>query len=258
MFSLNYKCNNESLKHHFKELHFITPIENVASILEKGILCHKLAETIKHEDISNPSVQKNRSYKYIPNNSREKYNKKQLILHEYVNLYFNAHNGMMLALKLKKKQLCVLSIDIAVLRKPEAIVSNVNAALNIAQFQSAKKACFSREVMRALKNPFYAYRSQSYSYRTIWKAARQAEALVPKKVASKWIKAIYVPNEKVGEKLSKNLTKDIPIWVHETLFFQKGPLGQLTEAKKDVSIQAQHTAIFGERRASEAKPDFFE
>ena len=35
-----------------KELHYITPIENLPSILEKGILSHKLAGEVPHLSVA--------------------------------------------------------------------------------------------------------------------------------------------------------------------------------------------------------------
>ena len=60
------------------ELHYITPIANVASILEHGIASHNRAEKLQHDSIAMPEIQDKRKSVVVPNG---------LGLHDYVNLY---------------------------------------------------------------------------------------------------------------------------------------------------------------------------
>ena len=69
-----------------RELHYITPIENLPSILEKGILSHKLASKIPHLSVALDVIQERRKNKIIPRGRP---------LHDYVNLYFDARNPML-------------------------------------------------------------------------------------------------------------------------------------------------------------------
>lgn len=71
------------------ELHYITAIANVPSILENGILSHALAQAIPYESIAERGVQDRREAKAVPGGRT---------LHEYANLYFDAHNPMLSAL----------------------------------------------------------------------------------------------------------------------------------------------------------------
>ena len=68
------------------ELHYITPIANLASIMACGLLSHRAAENVPHESIALESAQDKRAGKGIPGG---------LALHEYVNLFFDARNAMM-------------------------------------------------------------------------------------------------------------------------------------------------------------------
>src|SRR5690606_32670158 len=68
------------------ELHFITPIENVSSILEHGIVCNRLAAKFRHHSIALDVVQQRRAEIRIPGGAP---------LHAYANLYFHARNPMM-------------------------------------------------------------------------------------------------------------------------------------------------------------------
>jgi hypothetical protein len=49
-----------------KELHFITPIEHLESILMRGILCHNRARRLPHRSIALQSVQDIRRGKSVP------------------------------------------------------------------------------------------------------------------------------------------------------------------------------------------------
>ena len=60
-----------------KELHYITTIRNVPSILSKGILSHKLAKKINHNSVAMEVIQERRKNKIVPGGRP---------LHEYVNL----------------------------------------------------------------------------------------------------------------------------------------------------------------------------
>jgi hypothetical protein len=49
-----------------KELHFISPIENLASILEYEILCHNGAKELHHQSVAMNEIQERRRDKRIP------------------------------------------------------------------------------------------------------------------------------------------------------------------------------------------------
>jgi len=69
------------------ELYCIVPISNVASILREGILSHNEARRVHHRSIAEQGVQERRQNKKIPGTTKH--------LHDYANLYFDAHNPML-------------------------------------------------------------------------------------------------------------------------------------------------------------------
>lgn len=73
-------------RHEVAELHYITPIENLDSILGRGILSHNRAARLEHRSVALESVQDIRRGKSVPGGST---------LHSYANLYFHARNPMM-------------------------------------------------------------------------------------------------------------------------------------------------------------------
>lgn len=110
------------------ELHYITPIDNVPSILARGLLSHRRVAKLQHRSIAMPELQDKRAKVMIPGGRP---------LHEYVNLYICARNPMMHRRKDHHLDLCVLRIDPAVLDLPGVVVSDSNAASGYARFAPA-------------------------------------------------------------------------------------------------------------------------
>jgi hypothetical protein len=101
------------------ELHYITPMTNVPSILQHGILSHNRAAKLKHDDISMREIQDVRAEKRVPGG---------LALHDYANLYFNARNKMMAKKRPEHDRLCVLRVSTEALNIPGAVLADQNAS----------------------------------------------------------------------------------------------------------------------------------
>ena len=71
-----------------EELHYITPIVNVASILSSGILSHQLAAKVHHTSVAMREVQDIRMNKVVPGTNGRR-------LHDYANVYICARNPML-------------------------------------------------------------------------------------------------------------------------------------------------------------------
>ena len=82
---------NKMNKEDVQELRFITFISNNPSIQSVGILSRNEIKRkgMKFEDISDQGVQERRANKKIPGTAK--------YLHDYANLYFDAHNPMLSA-----------------------------------------------------------------------------------------------------------------------------------------------------------------
>src|SRR4030043_1950598 len=107
------------------ELHYITPIQNVSSIMHHGILCHQKARQLNHASVAMQKVQDIRSRKRVPGG---------LPLHAYVNLYFCARNPMMRKRTHQHLSLCVLQVSVGVLDLPNVVVADGNAASDYTAF----------------------------------------------------------------------------------------------------------------------------
>lgn len=107
------------------ELHYITAMANVPSILQHGILCHTLAEQLVHDSVAMPEIQERRREKQIPGARR---------LHEYASLYFDAHNPMLSKCRERNSEIRVLQVEPEVLDVTGVIISTRNAASAWASF----------------------------------------------------------------------------------------------------------------------------
>lgn len=102
-----------------KELHYITPITNVPSILQRGLLSHRRAAAIQHQSVAMPEIQDRRALVRVPGGRR---------LHEYVNLNFHARNPMLFKRRGQHTSLCVLQVSTDVLDSPGVVITDRNAA----------------------------------------------------------------------------------------------------------------------------------
>jgi hypothetical protein len=108
-----------------RELHYITPIENLPSILEKGILSHKLASKIPHFSVALDVIQERRQNKIIPRGRP---------LHDYVNLYFDARNPMLYRRLDQHAEICILRVNPSVMELPGVVIADHNASSGYARF----------------------------------------------------------------------------------------------------------------------------
>jgi hypothetical protein len=162
-----------------EELHFITSIANLGSILTRGIFSHNGAARIDHRSVAMEDVQDRRRGKSVPSGLR---------LHHYANLYFHARNPMMYSL-LDHDDLIVLRVSEAVLDIPGTVLTDGNAASSGTRFYP------SPEGLENLDSEliFAKYWTDS----NFWpvkekKRARNAEVLVPRLVPSIYIEGCYV------------------------------------------------------------------
>src|SRR5882672_9673668 len=98
-----------------KELHYITAIANVLSILQLGILSHTQADQLDHDSVAMPEIQERRKNKQIPG---------ARTLREYANVYFDAHNAMLSKCRHRNNEICVLRVTPSVLDLPGVIVTD--------------------------------------------------------------------------------------------------------------------------------------
>lgn len=192
------------------ELHYIASIDNLASIMELGLLSHIRVKDIAHSDVSLPEVQAKRAKKQVPGG---------LMLHEYVNLYMNARNPMMYRIvksTTDHKKLCVLRVSVEVLDLNNVVIADGNSASDYIKFQPSPVGLDDLD--------------KSYIFTDSWndpdriekfKRATKicAEVLVPNVVSSDYILGMYVSCEET-KKLIESKVADLDIQILPKMFFQ--------------------------------------
>jgi len=188
------------------ELHYITPIDNVPSILQHGILSNRLASNLPHESVAMAEIQVRRINKKIPGAGD---------LHSYANLYFDAHNPMLSRRREQNDTICILRIDANVLDLPSVIVADRNASTDYVRFSPAagiesldKDKLFAR----------YWTNSQDENERRAHKRLKCAEVLVPNKVEPNYVLGAYVANEKALASF-RRLNTRLTVCIRNDIFF---------------------------------------
>jgi len=162
------------------ELHYITPIDNVPSIVKHGILSNHGCKTHKHLSVAMSEIQDKRARIRVPGGKP---------LHEYVNLYICARNPMLFKRKDVHEDLCVLRVSPDVLDLPDVVVSDSNAVSEYARFASAPKGL----VIVDKELTFAEYWTDPDPIQKFRKAAKKcAEVLVPDRVSPRFLLGAYL------------------------------------------------------------------
>jgi hypothetical protein len=165
------------------ELHYIAPIENLPSIVKHGILSHNRAAEVAHGSVAMEEIQTRRRDKRIPC-ARS--------LHDYANLYFDAHNPMLSRVRERNDTICVLRVGAGVLDLPGVIIADCNASSGYVHFQPVAEglAALSRERVFAR----YWTHPDDPLDEMRHKSQKCAEVLVPDRVDPCYIVGAYVAN----------------------------------------------------------------
>lgn len=194
------------LRDELVELHYITPICNLGSILERGLLSHQRVRHIQHETVAMQEIQDIRAAKRVPGGRP---------LHEYVNLYICARNPMMFKRHVQHQALCVLQVSPRVLDLPGVAIADQNASSSYVRFAPAPDglAFVDRELV-------FAEDWRHADEREYWrrKSAKCAEVLVPEVVPSGFIVGAYVSCSE-GRTQIERQAPDLPTTLNAHMFF---------------------------------------
>jgi len=189
------------------KLYFIAPITNVPSILEHGILSHRQADRLAHESIAMEEVQARRKNKQIPGARR---------LHDYANLYFDAHNPMLSRRREQNATICVLCVSPDVLDLPGVIVADRNAASDWVKFSAVEEGLrqISRERVFA---QYWTHQGDSFEEMN-HKSEKCAEVLVPDRVEARFFVGAYVANQAALAAFNA-INVELPASINSAMFF---------------------------------------
>ncbi len=245
-----------------RELYYITHVENLPSILRRGILSHARVkrEGIAYTPIYDEGIVSWRQSRQVPNGRS---------LWEYANLYFQARNPMLYRVLREKStsEIAVLGVRKDVLRLPGIFVTTGNAArmeteiLGPRGWQQRWK-----EILDGVDIEWWSEADGS-------KRRIMAEVLVPERVSPEMISAIYVADNNVVNQVRQMLQREvpgvnIPVVPEPHMFFEPRRVKVLTPRLKliegdmffsrmqTLTISVNTVGVMGRGLASRAKYQF--
>ena len=189
-----------------EELHYIAPIRNIPSILQHGILCHNEAQKLSHIDISMNEIQERRANKKVPNG---------LNLHDYANLYFDAHNPMLSKRRGQNSDICILRMNTDVLNLDRVVLADQNASADFVRFYDSPSGLQHLD-FQIIFDPYWTS-TDPFEYK-MRKLIKCAEVLVPNRVPPEMIIGAYVCNN-IAEEGLKERGFALPIIIKSSIFF---------------------------------------
>ncbi len=192
-------------------LYYITHIDNIPSILRRGILSHRkvIDEGINYTPIYDKEIIENRKAISTPDGRS---------LWEFANLYFQPRNAMLYRViffsNAGVENIAIIGLRDSILRKKEIYITTGNAASPYSSFIPAK------DVNKYLKNLRERVDKGWWSYEDGSKRELMAECLVPESVPPEYISEIYVAKQEVCDKLHSMVpSRSIPVIPEPELFF---------------------------------------
>ena len=191
-------------------LYYITHVDNVPSIVGKGLLSHTEIERrgVEFTPIYDESIVSRRKDKSTPEGKS---------LWDYANLYFQPRNPMMYRVihEKKKESLAVVAIRRAVMKTSGVIITDGNAANAPTQFSDLAGG------MKVLSANWKTIQNDWWSKDDGSKRRIMAECLVPEQVRPEYIEAVYVPDPETKQRLDRKLdNKKVSVIPEPHMFFQ--------------------------------------
>lgn len=192
------------------ELHYIVSIDNLPSILHRGIYSYNkiTAEGLGHVSVANVDVQVRRERK-VPNTNRT--------VHDHACLYINGRNSMMYTVARSRgaETLAVLGVSTDVLDIHETLIADANAAAGFTRFFASPDglAQLNRDT---IYSKYWTHDDQLEQVRH--KKAMCAEVLVPDVIEPEHIERIHVSC--AASRTRVVAMTDIPVVVTPSMFFE--------------------------------------
>ena len=185
----------------FRELYYITHLENVPSILEHGILSHAEIERRRMNYVrlyDHASVSKRQS-RTVPDGRS---------LWKFANLYFQPRNPMLYRVLREnagqERDVVVLGVKKEVLDLPDVFITTGNAA-------SAKSEIWTHdESLQRLQDILHEVNVEFWAEKRGTKHRIMAEVLVPERVPPEYITTIYVRDHQAQKYAQKYLRAALP------------------------------------------------
>jgi len=240
-------------------LYYITHINNLPSILEKGILCHRKIEEerINFTPIYDAEIVASRKEKIVAEGR---------CLWDFVNLYFQPRNAMLYRVlffsSLNKEDIVIIGLKGSILENENIFITTGNAAspnTEIISSINAKK--YLKSIREKTDKEWWASADGS-------KREMMAECLIPEMVAPENISEIYVSNDKALTEVKRISGERVPIIPEPEMFFLPSRRIYLTETlsliegdmffsrMQTLTISVNTVGVMGKGLASRAKYQF--
>ena len=196
-------------------LYYITHIDNLRSILKRGILSPKSIEAEKGQGMSMTKETDKKDNIKSKSRTVPEICKKNLL--HYANLFFQPRNPMLYRAIFDRgaEKFVVLEVANQILGQPGVVITDGNATNEITRFYvPSKKTKISRQQLTIIKNEWWKECDGS-------KRKIMAECLVPDRVKPEYIRSVIVVDDKTTNQvrgLVDNL--QLPVIPQPHLFFQ--------------------------------------
>lgn len=184
----------------------IQVIDNIPSIMRRGLLSNEKAANIKHTSIAMQEVQNRRDAVIIPNG---------MALHMYANVYFDPKNPMLYKRKDENENICILKFDRSILDFDGVVVSDRNASSSYASFYPPETGLKEIDFELVFASDWRDDNQYEYYKK---KSIKCAEVLIPYTVPFDFVVSAAVYNENAKRKLeATGFNRNI--YVEPKLFF---------------------------------------
>ncbi len=242
-----------------RNLYYITHIDNVPSILERGILSHEriVEEGIDYKPIYDSQIITTRYGIHTPTGRS---------LWGFANLYFQPRNPMLYRVLREKSpdEIVIISLESeAILSRTDIFISTGNAASRLSEILNASEGLEAvPEIRKAVDREWWTEESGL-------KRKIMAECLVPNVVSPDLIQAIYVADHDTADKLKADMQRpNISVIPEPKMFFEPQRKIDLTEnlclvsgdmflsKMQTLTVSVNCVGVMGKGLASRAKYQF--
>lgn len=235
-------------------MHYITHIDNIASMLSQGIFSHQqvIDNNIPYTPIYDEEIVSRRKDILAPDGTP---------IWTFVNFYFQPRNPMLYRVTMKNSEnIAILGVDKKILKDPGVFVSTGNAASDESVILKAEDGLPLVE-SKIIKKEYWSPEDGS-------KRKIMAECLVKDSVPSEYIRNIYVKTKESVEQIKTLIgTRDIQVVADPFMFFTsdvKGHFGNITLVEGDLfysklqtlTVSVNTKGVMGKGLASRAKYQF--
>ncbi len=193
-----------------RELYYITHIDNLPSILSRGVFSHEKieAEGVHTTPIYDADIVSRRNQITAPDKRS---------LWSYANLYFQPRNALMSRVVHEKepKNLAVIGVNKKVLNEQGVFITDGNAAHETTQFYYPSRG------LEVLRQQWSIIRNDWWNRDDGSKRKIMAECLIPNHVKPEYIQTIYVASNSTRDSIQKNVgDSHVAISSEPDMFFQ--------------------------------------